>query len=496
MRVSSDGATDWNTYIPAGRAFDVSVTSGSVTQTGSFNCVAGAWYAAAVRVIDQYGSSNDVIAGPVIAWIQAVPQTYCVSWEVYQGDLNAAFSMVDRSTLDTYQMLQDGNVIFTGTAAWGELKQFTKSGLATTHDVTLQRKYVNREYAWNPDLQIWVKDPVDIEWWVTVDVQTPTDQCQNGGSGGGGPKPVVTSNDNSKTRTTPLVTPTPPNAPNTTNNYYNNTTIGGGVSNTNTGGTVWSNDVDGNALDKQTYIEGVGKLERQLMEINGTLQGMDNATTDPNGAAITQAAANGAGATDGNGHGNGSQAAASSVSSAFSSGKDAPTFSLPSGSSGGFFSLAAVGSFMPAVNLDPAADPSVSSAADFLKSFIIWATSIFFAWFCWSEFSEVVRTLLSAQQAQGNAIVGGTGAQATALIAAAAITAILITVPLAYWSIATYSINPVSSVSGVVSAALYLLFFFFPVAHVLSLAAAAFLVKKGSLVLVATTATLIRFVVP
>jgi hypothetical protein len=256
-------------------------------------------------------------------------------------------------------------------------------------------------------------------------------------------------------------------------------------------GPLWSSPPSDGVLTDGVYKEGVNSIVSELRALNdksGIWGG-----SDPIRSAISDAYGSGAGSTDGNGNGNGSGQAADQVAEAMDEGPQLPQVSLPSGSGAG---LAIAGAYGVNINLDPASSTLISSLAGFLKQFITWVAGLSFAWWCWGEFDRVVRDLIHSQQAKGNALIGGTGAQATALVAAAAITGILILVPLAFWAIASYDITPVTSASGPASIALYLLFFFIPVPFLLSLIFSAFVVRKAALVLVASTATLIRFIVP
>lgn len=181
----------------------------------------------------------------------------------------------------------------------------------------------------------------------------------------------------------------------------------------------------------------------------------------------------------------------SSVESSYGS-KSLPGLSFPSGTASG---LNVIG-FGYTFNLDPLSDSSVATLASFTRELITFLVSVLLLWWVWGEFSTVVQTLIHSRQAQGNAVLGGTGAQATALIAAAAITGILVTIPALYWAVADVSLEPMSSGSGPLGIAFYLFRAFFPVEFLLSAAATCFVIRKGALVLVATTATLIRFIVP
>jgi len=154
------------------------------------------------------------------------------------------------------------------------------------------------------------------------------------------------------------------------------------------------------------------------------------------------------------------------------------------------------------VDLDPLHDDSIALACAFVKAFTGWALLVTFSWFCWNEFSVVVRSAITAHQAHGNAVVGGTGAQATALVAAGIIAAIFVGIPAAYWASITIDFtplnsNPFNSSHGTpVTAALYLLGCVFPYDVALTLLAAAFVVKRFSTVMILGVNAAIKFIVP
>lgn len=263
--------------------------------------------------------------------------------------------------------------------------------------------------------------------------------------------------------------------------------------------SVWSKtDPEGiNAKDK-TIKEGSDKIVSKLDEINQTLKnrlgpGTGGSAGDPNAQAITNAAGAGQGATDGNGNGNGSGEARSSTQSSFGASRETPSsFAVPSGSSSGL----SVSGFGMVLNLDPLADSFVSSLASFCRGVITYVFAAIMMWWAWGEFSRVVDVLVHSQQAKGNAVIGGTGAQATALVAAAAITGILIAVPALYWAFAATALPSLPADSGPLGIAFYLFRAFVPVEFLTSAAVTAFVIRKAGVVLVATTSTLIRFVVP
>lgn len=315
---------------------------------------------------------------------------------------------------------------------------------------------------------IWTKD-ADGEFIVTPTVVTPV--------------PVVNETDTVDEQTIP-----PPPAPSVPD-----------VSDENK--SVWSKteESDTNAKDK-TIKEGTDKIVSKLDEIKKAIQsqGGDYAPGNANDTAISEAAGDGAGATDGNGNGQGSASAKSSTQSAFSSAQSTPTFS-PSGPSAATMSVVLPG--IGTMNLDPASDPLVLSLCVFIHDLIGWVALLIYTWFAWSEFKTLCNLLTVSQQAVGNSVIAGTGAQATAIIAAVAITVLIVSFPSLYWAYVqmpeTLSANPFSGATGIFAGvSLYLLYLMVPVSLILTLIAQAFTLRKFGLVTAMTIATAIRFIVP
>lgn len=154
------------------------------------------------------------------------------------------------------------------------------------------------------------------------------------------------------------------------------------------------------------------------------------------------------------------------------------------------------------IDLDPMARPEIATYCNFVKAVSGWAMILVFAWWTWSEFQKIVAVSVTVTQARGNPVVGGTGAQATALLAATLIAAVMIGIPAAYWLLVSVdrsalSSNPFSgSLSSTVSAGLYLLGCVFPYPLALTLLGAAFVVRKGGTVLVLGVSAAIKFIVP
>jgi len=158
--------------------------------------------------------------------------------------------------------------------------------------------------------------------------------------------------------------------------------------------------------------------------------------------------------------------------------------------------------YIGTINLDPASDPEMYKYCTFVKLVTGWALLVAFAWWSWSEFKTIVSGVTTVTQAKGNPVVGGTGAQATALLAAGLIFAVFLGVPAAYWLLVTVdtsslSSNPFNSAPNtVVQTGLYLLALVFPYALALTLLAAAFVIRKAGTVMVLGVNAAVKFIVP
>jgi len=158
--------------------------------------------------------------------------------------------------------------------------------------------------------------------------------------------------------------------------------------------------------------------------------------------------------------------------------------------------------YIGSINLDPAADEKLSIYATYVKLITGWALLTLFTWWTWSEFQKIIAIFFTITQAKGNPVAGGTGGQATALVAAGLITAAAVAIPAAYWLLITIdatglNTNPFSSASNsIVQTGLYLLALVFPYALALTLLAEAFVIRKAGTVMLLGVNSLIKFIVP
>lgn len=403
--------------------------------------------------------------------------TYSICWTLHnwvqEPDVSHVWSPDSVGQVMYARAVQNGEIVASEIKISGQIwKKIEVKNLDSDAPVSLEVA-IDYPYAWDAATRTWTKHVgVEVlsfgEWDSRVPTAGDSPACEGWYLDGAGPvkPPVVNAPD-------PENPPVPPTQPPV------DPLQEGGTGKSS--GTVWQAQPDEDPVTNKTYIEGTSKIERVMMD------------GDRNAAGIEAAAAAGAAATDGNGKGNGSDSAKTTVESAFSAGAGTPSFGAPAGSSAG---LLISGAYGVTVDLDPLANPSISSLASFVKGVITFVVSALFVWWTWTEFGDAVNQLIHARQAQGNAVLGGTGAQATALVAAAAITAILVAVPVAYWAFAGSTIHSLPAGSGPLAISYYLFSAFVPVTFLATVAATVFVIKKAAVVLVAATATLIRFIVP
>ena len=77
-------------------------------------------------------------------------------------------------------------------------------------------------------------------------------------------------------------------------------------------------------------------------------------------------------------------------------------------------------------DLNPFKAERFADVCSWIRQATAWATLVTLGVWCWSQMSEWVRGISTLPQAKGNPVVGGTGAQATALAAASMITAVTV----------------------------------------------------------------------
>lgn len=262
-------------------------------------------------------------------------------------------------------------------------------------------------------------------------------------------------------------------------------------------------------LDGAAIVETLDEMQARAEKLHqlSTLQGEDAAAV---AKGTKEAAQAGKAAVEGIGPGGtggmGEQGAAAGAEAAdlfpdsptglpySPGGGSAPNFvvTLPSSFGGGSF------------DLNPFSSDRLGEVASWFRSAVAWLAIVSLGGWVWSQLGDWVRGISMLPQAKGNTLVAGTGAQATALVAAGlmttaivvAITAILswsfgeLTIPTL---ISTALSNPVGAMPA---GALWMLDQIFPVGTLVVCLVAKLSFNIYAAGLFATCAAVIRFIVP
>jgi len=157
-----------------------------------------------------------------------------------------------------------------------------------------------------------------------------------------------------------------------------------------------------------------------------------------------------------------------------------------------------------AVNLNPMANASLLTIAHWFRGALEWLVLVYLAIDIWKAIAEWMRGYSSMRQAQGNAVAAGTGAQATALVAAGIMTTAIVVAMTALMSWAFGSITmstltglaAVSPMAGLPTAVLGFLSEFFPISTIVSALLARVSFAMYGSTLFATCSAAVRFTVP
>jgi len=206
----------------------------------------------------------------------------------------------------------------------------------------------------------------------------------------------------------------------------------------------------------------------------------------------------------------GSAAASAAVSSLQSgTGGAAPTglgYSMGSGSS----AVSSLSVAMPAAfggqtfNMNPFASDRFQDVCDWFRTAVAWTALILLGVWAWPQFGDCLRGMMQARQARGNAVVGGTGGQATALLAAGIITVAALTaiVGLAGWAFDSVSFPAIRAamlenpVTGIPTKVFWMVNQLFPVSVLVTCFVAKIAWNMWSTTIFLTFASVVRFVVP
>jgi len=143
---------------------------------------------------------------------------------------------------------------------------------------------------------------------------------------------------------------------------------------------------------------------------------------------------------------------------------------------------------------------------NWLRAAISWLAFALFQFFLWRYLNQCLNSIFLMQPSKGNPVVGGTGAQATSLIVAVALTGILISVPSIYWTLADtnttwftgdWTQNPIQLAAGggALGAAVELVNWALPVGTLISCLTSYLFILRGGMIMVAGINALIRYLV-
>jgi len=258
---------------------------------------------------------------------------------------------------------------------------------------------------------------------------------------------------------------------------------------TGTGGSVWVSAPSGGGLNDTTYREGVNKLF-DVVNRGGVV-----------GDATVAAKGAGESATSGMGSAGGTaktavQAAMPGVPSAATMGGDgtAPAMGLVLGQSMGGYTF----------DVNPFSSNRFDTLASWFRAAVTWATLLLFGKWVWEQMGGWIRGFSLSPQAKGNPVVAGTGAQATALVAAGLITTAVIggVTAIVGFAFGEITIPAVTSAVGsnpfaaMPAGSLYLLNKWFPLGIICTALLARVTFNLYASTIFGGVSTLIRFVVP
>lgn len=139
-----------------------------------------------------------------------------------------------------------------------------------------------------------------------------------------------------------------------------------------------------------------------------------------------------------------------------------------------------------------------------IREIIRWLVVVTYTLWVFEMLNRQLSSSLQLGQAKGNPVLGGTGGQATTLLSAAAITGVLLTLPVGLWAVyatnlpvgvlLTVAAAPLESTHPSVPIAMGWLATALPIDTLLQIAPVVIIVKKYSLALIHGVAALIRFI--
>lgn len=153
------------------------------------------------------------------------------------------------------------------------------------------------------------------------------------------------------------------------------------------------------------------------------------------------------------------------------------------------------------ISLDPMDNEKIAAVIPWMKAMVTWLMLATYAWWVWKQFAQLMAEAGNAQQAKGNPVVGGTGAQATAIIAAIAIGLLIVAVPAAWWALTAVDLNPLATnpfanSDPIPATAMYLVGLVLQYDLLLALITSAFVMMQGKVVILSVLQATVRAIVP
>lgn len=362
----------------------------------------------------------------------------------------------------------------------------------TMHEVTMAPGQQGYSLSFGPEQMPLGQDvPVQVAAWIYADAEwiedSQTWQYKPGADPIEGPTTEVTPEAPNPQQPKPPIQPIAPTPPSGPPPSSTPPTTGQGPT-----GSVWRSQAPTPGAmytgpTDSTFREGVGKLEKQLTEINEQKELKDLADKNP---PLEQMQSTG------------SVAAEEAAGLIPSVAQPAPppvitttpdfTFTFPPIMGGA------------SVDLNPFRADRFGPLMAWFRSAVGWSVIALFGWWASAQVKDWVQGASRLPQARGNAVFGGTGAQATALIAAGIITVAVsvFLVGLAAWLVGDFAIPAVlakmsqSPTAGLATQAAWMLDTCFPVGTIVAAAAARATWNFFAASIFAVAMTVIRFIVP
>lgn len=269
-------------------------------------------------------------------------------------------------------------------------------------------------------------------------------------------------------------------------------------------GSTWptstGNTTDSERLDKATYRQGIDKLDTKLaQQLEQQKKTNEHLEKQAEVASMTKTAKAEGETAKAEMAGKGGTAK-SDAEGAFAGVPVAEAKTASTSAPDWTFTNDLIGT----INADPFASGRFSGIASWFRAAFSWLLGILLVTLIAQHAAEAIKGVGNAQQARGNPVVAGTGAQATALVAAGLMTVIILAGVVSIIALAVsdfgfgtitglFSTNPYSGMSGGVA---YLLDKFFNLGHITLYLCARPLVPLAFAKIQAGVMAAVRFVVP